>query len=169
MQGKEKQPSPNNSSCTSSLPSRHAVFFLLQVGDTILIVTAPGFHDLIMTVLAFHKRCIIYVFVNKLTQHLRLSTRWSYTKTAHIWNPWQTRTLASPKVLPHPFASEKIPPLLSWKDSGGFPWGQNQNQVPLLTLQTLMCRTTRTQSWPLWTKPNLEGSRKTLTYDNRSW
>jgi len=42
-------------------------------------MTALRFHDLIMTVLVFHKQCIMYVLVNKLTQHLKLSARWSHS------------------------------------------------------------------------------------------
>lgn len=77
MQGKETQ--------KATLPKQQRLYFLppqqarstfpTPSGDIILIMTAPGFHDLIMTVLAFHKPCIIYVFVNKLTQHLKLSTK----------------------------------------------------------------------------------------------
>lgn len=72
MQGKENQ--------KATLPEQQQLYFLppkqarstfpTPSGDIILIVTALGFHDLIMTVLVFHKRCIIYVFVNKQTQHL---------------------------------------------------------------------------------------------------
>lgn len=66
MQGEKiqkKQPSPNSSGRTSSLPKETRSTFPAPAGDTILIVTALGFHDLIMTVSAFHKRYIIYVFL----------------------------------------------------------------------------------------------------------
>lgn len=70
-------------------PKQACSTFPAPAGDTILIVTAPGFHDLIMTVSAFHKR-YIYFFDNKLTQHLKLNQMKPQLspkltmKTAHI-------------------------------------------------------------------------------------
>lgn len=44
-------------------PKQARSTFPAPAGDAILIVTALGFHDLIMTVSAFHNQYIIYGFL----------------------------------------------------------------------------------------------------------
>lgn len=65
-------------------------------------------------------------------------------KTAHIWNPLANTHTCNPQSLTSSFRKWKKPTLSSCRDSGGFPSGQNQNQAPSLTPQTL----TRTSDMP---------------------
>lgn len=61
-------------------------------------------------------------------------------KTAHIWNSLANMHACNPPSLTSSFRKQKKPTPSSCQDASGFPWGQNQNQAPSLTPQTLMCK-----------------------------
>lgn len=74
-------------------------------------------------------------------------------KTAHIWNSLANMHACIPWSLASSFYKWKKPPLYRAQDSGGFPWGQNQNQTPSLTHRRQHAKATHVHS-PDPTKQN---------------
>lgn len=148
----------------ATLPKQQQPYFLppkqahstfpAPAGDTILIVTALGFHDLIMTVSAFHKQyiCFFWQWTDSAFRTLKqmnpqLSPKLTM-KAAHIWNPLANTHACIPRSLTSSFCKWKKTTLPSCQDSR-FSMRSKPEPGSLTDPQTPTWKSnTWTQSWP---------------------